>query len=290
MTARLILVWGAAAVAACAQVSTWVSQGGVNGAESGGNVVYFGAEFAGATKAVKGSPYSAQIVTEHTQTLTDGNTISQKQGGALYRDSEGRTRREQALGPIGPVPADASSPDLIFINDPVAGVSYVLDASRKTAQKIPLAQGRLARPVTVAAAAPLGEGFAPDPEVRINLQSTNVRLGVKTAAQPSAQESLGTKVIEGVQAEGTRTTMTIAAGQIGNKLPIQTVTERWYSPQLKATVLITTDDPMMGRTVYQLTNISLAEPPAALFEVPSDYTTTEGTDKGQVLFTPKPAK
>jgi hypothetical protein len=297
MHTRLVLAVGATALAASAQVMTWVSQGGVNASAPGpGNVVYFGAEFAGSSKVVKGAPYSAQVVTEHTQTLADGNTINQKQSGALYRDSEGRTRREQALGPIGPVPADANAPQLVFINDPVAGVSYVLDARKKTAQKLPLgpppppgaaSADMMPPPGPIVAA---GVPHDAEGQVRINVRTSAVRLGGTTVSQPATQESLGSKVVEGVQAEGTRTTMTIPAGQIGNARPIETVTERWYSPQLQVTVLSTTSDPMVGQTSYRLTNISLAEPPASLFEIPSDYTVTEGPAKGQVMYMQKVAK
>jgi hypothetical protein len=86
------------------------------------------------------------------------------------------------------------------------------------------------------------------------------------------KESLGTQMIEGVQAEGTRTTMTIPAGAIGNDLPIKIVSERWYSPELQTVVMSKHSDPRMGDTVYRLTGINRSEPARALFEAPSDYT------------------
>ena len=46
-------------------------------------------------------------------------------------------------------------------------------------------------------------------------------------------ETLGNRQILGFRAEGTRQTMTIPAGVFGNVGPIQVVTERWYSPELK---------------------------------------------------------
>ncbi len=290
MNTRWMLVWGATAFAASAQVVTMATQAGP-GAGPGKNMMFYSVESAGSSKVVKGAPYSAQIVTEHTQTLADGNNISQKQTGLMYRDSEGRTRREQALGPIGPVPAGPNPPQLVFITDPVAGVSYVLDANKKTAQKVPLGPG-IAQGATMIAsgfgqAGGVVMGAGPETEMRIQ---THVRVAGSPAGQPAAQESLGSKVIEGVQAEGTRTTMTIPAGQMGNERPIVTVTERWYSPQLQATVLSTTKDPLMGQSTYQLTNVSLSEPAPSLFEVPADYTLTEGPVKNQIIYTPQGAK
>ena len=93
-----------------------------------------------------------------------------------------------------------------------------------------------------------------------------------TAADKRAvKESLGTQIIEGVQAEGARTTITIPAGEIGNDLPIQIVSERWYSPELQTVVMTKHSDPRMGETVYRLTNIVRNEPSPSLFTAPADY-------------------
>ena len=89
-------------------------------------------------------------------------------------------------------------------------------------------------------------------------------------------ESLGTQTIDGVNAEGTRTTRTIPAGEIGNEQPITIVSERWYSADLQMDVKSTHSDPRFGDTTYTLTNIQRAEPAASLFAVPSDYTVTAG--------------
>jgi hypothetical protein len=85
-------------------------------------------------------------------------------------------------------------------------------------------------------------------------------------------EKLGTQIIEGVAAEGSRSTRTIAPGEIGNERAINIVDERWYSPELKTVVMTRHSDPRTGETVYKLTNISREEPPHNLFEVPADYT------------------
>jgi len=90
--------------------------------------------------------------------------------------------------------------------------------------------------------------------------------------QNGQTESLGTQVIEGVKAEGTRITSTIPAGSIGNDQPIQTVTERWYSPELQMVVMSKRSDPRVGETTFRLSNINRAEPAATLFQVPADYT------------------
>ena len=86
-------------------------------------------------KAVKGAPYSAETVIESSQTLADGNRINQKTVGRVYRDSEGRTRREEDRPTriVGPGAPPAFQRTSISIVDPVAGYSYSLDAENKIA-------------------------------------------------------------------------------------------------------------------------------------------------------------
>ncbi len=83
------------------------------------------------------------------------------------------------------------------------------------------------------------------------------------------------QTIEGVRVEGTRTTTTIAAGAIGNDLPIEIVNERWFSPELRTVVLSRRSDPRFGETVFRLTNVSRTEPASEPFEIPAGYRVEE---------------
>ena len=85
---------------------------------------------------VTGAPYSATMTNEMVQTLTDGTHITQTTTGNVARDSQGRTRQDAPLPSIGNLSA-ANAPHLVFIQDPVAQVSYTLDLTDKTAQKMP---------------------------------------------------------------------------------------------------------------------------------------------------------
>ncbi|HEX5686966.1 MAG TPA: hypothetical protein VFY73_23385 [Ideonella sp.] len=85
------------------------------------------------------------------------------------------------------------------------------------------------------------------------------------------QSSLGSKDIEGVRANGERTTWTIEAGKIGNEKPIQIVHEVWTSPDLLLTVQSRDADPRSAERIYRLTNLKRGEPDAALMKVPADY-------------------
>jgi hypothetical protein len=89
-------------------------------------------------KAATGAPYSAETLVEGVQTLADGNRIVRKRTGRVYRDSEGRTRREEdgpAVIENNPVidGVKVANNSTISIVDPVAGFSYSLDPRRKIA-------------------------------------------------------------------------------------------------------------------------------------------------------------
>lgn len=247
-------------------------------------VIFVSSEMNFDGKVVKGAPYSAQAVTETTRTLSDGNHIKNKTTSSIYRDSEGRTRRDQELGAVGPWAVPGEPQQTIFINDPVAGANYVLDPRTHIARKMP--------PLRIGLApneAPFGApGGAPKVSIRVEkdvftapappppgdglpMQEFHVMAG----PQKGSTESLGKQTIEGVVAEGTRTTVTIPAGEVGNEQPIQITWEKWYSPELQTVVMSKHNDPFVGETVYRLTNIIRGEPARTLFEVPGDYTIKE---------------
>lgn len=240
-----------------------------------GDVAEFGpigitAAMAGPAATIAGAPYSAQAVTERVQILGDGNRIEQSTSGSVARDRQGRVRRDEGLPGLNTSSGDA--PHLVSIDDPVAGLHWTLDASTKTAIKIPLTKMKQI---------PLA-GFVPPPpgEQKTWFVSTapapgepNVQIFTKTQTSDANvnKTDLGTRTVEGVAAQGTRITRTLPAGAVGNQLPIVITTETWYSQDLKVLVMSKTDDPRMGETTYKLTDIQRSEPPANLFQVPDDY-------------------
>jgi hypothetical protein len=202
-------------------------------------------------KTVTGQPFSAQVEMEGTRTLADGTRSTHKGTGMLYRDSEGRTRHEMTLGVLGPFASAGDPPHMVFINDPVASAHYALDATNRTARKMTLPAGR------------------PPHEMAAQDGRHQPPFDIKT-------ESLGKQVIEGIEAEGTRSVITIPAGTHGNDSAVEVVSERWYSQELQAVVMSKHSDPRMGEHVYRLTNIKREEPARSLFEVPADYQVQEG--------------
>jgi hypothetical protein len=250
----------------------------------GGGPRFLGAEAGMPGKVVKSAPYSAEIVSESVQALPDGNHIRQSSTVKVYRDSEGRTRREATLGPgamlmLGAV-SQTIQQQVIFINDPVAKVNYALNPQDKTGTKSTWPQNgtgaMMARRQPASGGGPGGPGgrgmmmggppAGRRPEMR--------------AAQNAKTDSLGRQTIEGIPADGTRTTVTIPVGQMGNEQPIVVVRESWFSPDLQVTVLSKNSDPRFGDSTSKMTNISRSEPAHALFEPPVDFKITAGSMRG----------
>lgn len=195
---------------------------------------------------VTGAPYSAVEVVQRQQTLANGNQISTRTQTNFYRDSQGRVRTEETRT-ARPGSSEQSRTE-ITIFDPVGGYRYALDAGTMIARQSGLPPQRD------------GANARPAPRPRPDVTTT----------------SLGTAVINGVQANGTQLTETIPAGAIGNAQAIQIVRITWVSTELKIPVEIKTADPRFGTTDMELTNITQAEPSASLFVVPAGYTVQQG--------------
>jgi hypothetical protein len=230
----------------------------------GGPMELMGFEGGHDGKLVKGAPFSATASSETTGTLSDGTAIHRTATMTLYRDSQGRSRKELTASGFGPLAASGAPKTMVEISDPVAGVHYGLDATEKVAYKSAIH----ARPAT-------NSGSVDEFHQKMEAHEQ-----AEIAAGTLKKESLGTQVINGVSAEGTRITKTIPAGAIGNDRAFQIVSERWYSPELQIVVKSTHTDPQSGTTTYQVTNIQKTEPAASLFTVPSDYTVTAGHGRG----------
>lgn len=210
-------------------------------------------------KVVTGAPFSAVAVSISTQTLADGNQISHKTQTNLFRDSQGRFRKEVTLPAIGPLATAGQPKSFIFINDPVASTNFVLHPDEKTAEQMGKPHG--------------GMKGAMKGEMKDKAGAWEAKA---EASGNFKKEDLGTQTIAGVSGQGTRYTRTIPVGQIGNEKVIVIVSEHWYSADLQMTVMSKRSDPRFGETTYTVTNIQRTEPAASLFTVPADYTVKPG--------------
>ena len=256
-------------------------------------------------KRVVGAPYSAEAVTESVQVLADGNRIVRRSASRVYRDGKGRTRREE-LGPDGQVltiaisdPANGTN----FMFDPALNVAHragvatftssagvaggtasnkeitltispdaKAHAELKTVQEAELKARQHADQAAAAHAGTKPHVTGEATTISSVGPITWVAAGSAGTTLPATKEDLGEQVVEGVMAKGTRTTIVIPAGAIGNEQPITVTSEEWFSPDLKVLVMTKHADPRSGETTYRLTDISRGEPDASLFDLPAGVT------------------
>ncbi|QYO66313.1 hypothetical protein [Leptolyngbya sp. 7M] len=246
-------------------------------------------------RIVKNAPFSAIAVSESVQVLPDGNRIVRTSTTKMFRNSEGRFRRETTDSIGGLYGAYFSTGPGITILDPVAGRRLILDEGQKvaTAVELNIADRLVTRTITT------NQGKSAEPgqkESPVKVQESQVSIqparraaelaaasreiagaaqapGFFTARTPfeSKTEQLGKQIFEGVEAEGVRTITTIPTGAIGNERPIEIVFERWYSPELQLTLYSKHYDPRFGEQTYTIKDLIRAEPDPSLFSLPSGY-------------------
>lgn len=86
-------------------------------------------------KEVRNAPFSAQAVTESVQILSNGIRITRRMTSKLYRDNEGRLRREDSLAQLGLPGENVEIAASIRIMDPVSGFKYTLNTKDKTVKR-----------------------------------------------------------------------------------------------------------------------------------------------------------
>jgi hypothetical protein len=172
------------------------------------------------------------------------------------RDSAGRTLTEAFYRPSAGAPNSSAIPSWIKILDPVGNFIYNLDPRNKIAHR---SKGYSAAGVFGGV---MGGIIGDVPGIP----------GSPPALKPKiVTQKLGTKMLEGVEVDGTLTTTVYPAGYQGSDHEITATNETWYSYQLKTTVLLAHTDPRYGDNNFHLENIQLGEPDPGLFQVSPDY-------------------
>lgn len=261
---------------------------------------------------VRNAPYSADAVTERLQQLSDGNQIVNKSRALQYRDSAGRTRTEVQGddGKIRTVTIGDPVEGARWVLSPEHKTATRIDISSEQARaaaaqarvaatqagnqarariEVLRAEGKLTEGTQVIVKEIQRGGDAPDVRVRVavpvavtlpaaralSAQIAPLIVGASNDGKWSSRavtRELGTRDFAGLKASGQQRSYTIPADEIGNRNPIEVSSETWTSPELQVLVYYKHSDPRSGELVYRLENLKRAEPAAALFSVPSDYT------------------
>ena len=206
---------------------------------------------------VRDAPYFADIISTYDRTTPSGESLHREMRSKIYRDTQGRTRRETEQ--ISPTTGQKLV--LVLINDPVSNTVTSLDPRTMTAH---ILDGSIITP--------------PKQAVRSGPESpTGPPVASSVAVEPAAStaeakaEELGTQVIEGLTVKGTKITTPLASAAGGNKQPRTLVTSTWVSEELHIEVLTEIDDVPENHRTIRLVNIVRTEPEAGLFEIPSGY-------------------
>ena len=206
-------------------------------------------------------PYSATVLTTHELKLADGNAIHGSVTTHQARDSAGRTRSEVTSGCVtGP---DGKLEPLVRVSvyDPATRTTLswaVNDPNVKVVSVMHQPEPALVAPPTPAARQ---QQMAQARQQRQQNQFRN--------------ENMGSRNIAGVTTDGTRTTHTVPAGEIGNDQPMEIVDEIWIAKDLGLAMLAVNDSPTNGRTTTEVMELNQAEPDAALFAAPAGYKVVE---------------
>jgi hypothetical protein len=201
-------------------------------------------------------PLTATEVYRSTQVLADGTRVDHTDTSIFYRDYRGRMRTE--------------SQGAIAIFDPDAGLSYLMRTSNKTYSQSaignPNAWTWVSAAGSDASVRPSAARQAPGDPAAAMAQR---RFGLP--ASPPVTETLPQRTVNGIPANGSRVTITIPKGALGNDRDMKVVSERWYSDELKVLVKSVNSDPRYGVTTYDLTQVIQGAPDPSLFHVPADF-------------------
>jgi hypothetical protein len=206
---------------------------------------------------MRNAPFSATGKMTVDQKLPGGNIIHGVMLSRMVRDSAGRTRFERVKRCWRAPDGESHAAWTVLVTDIVAKTSVTWDVDDLVPKVARVTQFQVA--------------------TRQPLTPEEIALRQKLAEMnqpPKAEfliEDLGTKTINGVSAEGKRTTRKIPAGEEGNDRPLETVNEVWNSKQLAQMVVSIDDDPRNGHTEFSLEDLSLQEPDASLFAAPAGY-------------------
>jgi hypothetical protein len=220
---------------------------------------------------MRDAPFSADAVMTVKLAVAGGaERFETTTTARYYRDRQGRSRVEY----VSP-----SVPTFIDLNPGDPFLVQILDARTRTVHSfsreiVGLGLGGNGSVINV----PLG-GLR-----FIDLFHADATRRLRGLSEESVhREALGTRRIEGVEAVGTRITLTVPPYNVRvetgkpNTRPVTIVDEQWASRELGILVSVNHADPF-GTAEYRVSNVRRADPAPALFVIPSGYSIVKGRD------------
>lgn len=191
-----------------------------------------------------GRPFSARDHIVWSRSAPDGSLITTELYAMLARDAQGRIYRERRKF----VPLSSSQPSRqleILLLDPVAHTRTSCNPATRSC---------------IVGSYRAGASFVLNPDGEQDNGTTFL-----------THESLGQKQIAGQDVTGTRETLQIASGVVGNSQTLISTRDFWYSSVLQVNLSVTRIDPRFGNQVLDLVDLSLTEPDPSVFHVPAGF-------------------
>jgi TonB family protein len=209
-----------------------------------------------------GKPFSGRSTTEWTRTLEDGTVVKTHLFAMVARDSQGRIYRERRHF----VPSDSTKQSAlthILIYDPTNHTHTECDVHTRVCD----VTGYYA-PTT----------FTPPPVGPF-----------RNGTGFLSRESIGNDVIDGIDVVGSRETITLNPGVVGNSQPLVSTREFWYSPDLQVNLALTRKDPREGTQLIRVGDLSRSEPDPALFKIPAGFVVENTASAAEAAQSDSPA-
>jgi hypothetical protein len=194
---------------------------------------------------VAGKPFSGRDHIEWTHTLEDGSVVTTELYAFLARDAQGRMYREH----VSFVPANSDQQSRrreIDLFDPVTHTRTICIVATR---RCTITDYRGSTSFTLRKPGPFDDG-----------------------KRFLSRESLGTDTLDGLNVIGTRETITISSGVVGNNRPLVTTRDFWYSPELEVNLSVTRKDPREGTQAIRVVDLSRSDPDPSTFQVPEGFT------------------
>ncbi len=197
------------------------------------------------------APFTLTLETEWVKQLGDGGTITLVNKRRIARDGAGRIYQERWL--LVPKAGKAESQmTTVQISDPNAHTLYNCFYAGPKKNVCDLLTYKPLTPAVDISEKPVA-GDLPDGQGSF------------------VHDQLGKQFLSGVETVGVRDSITYNPGVFGNDRKVTTEREAWYSPQLDLNLLSIRSDPQTGKQTFTATNVILADPDPALFELPAGF-------------------
>lgn len=221
----------------------------------------FSAQSTAINRTGVGTAYSLTATVRTETKLSDGNTISGFTTVHQARDTQGRTRVETPSICAMDKDHQPHWAGSITVEDPVVNTYTLWQESFPSFRKI----------ATVTHAPSLRLSNPPTAQQEYNIAQQHSQASSHPGATQFKVDDLGKRNIAGLEASGIRTTRTVPSGVLGNSLPLTYVEEKWVSDDYRIILLDISDDPVLGKSTYEVTSFTPSEPDPSLFQPPADY-------------------